>query len=52
MNGDELRVRGKTHHQALRQLASRLMGLVLVCVERDVLYNEAAAWPRAYADAA
>lgn len=42
---DELRARGKTHRQALRQLANRLVGLLHVCLERDVLYDEATAWP-------
>jgi len=49
---DELRARGKTHRQALRQLANRLVGLLHVCLERDVLYDELAAWPSASADAA
>jgi Transposase/Transposase IS116/IS110/IS902 family len=49
---DELRRRGKTHHQALRQLANRLVGLLHICLERDVLYDEVAAWPSASADAA
>jgi transposase len=49
---DELRARGKTHRQALRQLANRLVGLLHICLERDVLYDEMAPWPSAYADAA
>jgi hypothetical protein len=49
---DELRARGKTHRQALRQLANRLVGLLHFCLEREVLYDELAAWPRASADAA
>jgi len=49
---DELRARGKTHRQALRQLANRLVGLLHVCLEREVLYDELAAWPSASADAA
>jgi hypothetical protein len=49
---DELRARGKTHRQALRQLANRLVGLLHVCLERDVLYDELVAWPSASADAA
>jgi transposase len=49
---DELRARGKTHRQALRQLANRLVGLLHVCLERDVFYDELAAWPSASVDAA
>ncbi len=42
---DQLRGRGKTHRQALRQLANRLVGILHVCLERGVLYNEVVAWP-------
>jgi hypothetical protein len=42
---DQLRARGKTHHQALRQLANRLVGLLHICLERGVLYDEMIAWP-------
>jgi transposase len=42
---DELRARGKTHHQALRQLGNRLVGILHVCLDREVLYDEAIAWP-------
>ena len=49
---DELRARGKTHRQALRQLANRLVGLLHICLERDVRYDEVAAWPGASVDAA
>jgi transposase len=42
---DQLRTRGKTHHQALRQLANRLVGLLHICLERGVLYDELIAWP-------
>ncbi|HEY2563053.1 MAG TPA: IS110 family transposase, partial [Acidimicrobiales bacterium] len=31
---DQLRARGKTHHQALRQLSNRLVGILHVCLER------------------
>jgi transposase len=41
---DQLRSRGKTHNQALRQVANRLVGLLHVCVERGVLYDEDIAW--------
>jgi len=42
---DQLRARGKTHRQALRQLANRLVGILHVCPERGVLYDELVAWP-------
>ena len=42
---DQLRARGKTHRQALRQLANRLVGLLHICLERGVLYDELVAWP-------
>jgi Transposase/Transposase IS116/IS110/IS902 family len=42
---DQLRARGKTHHQGLRQLANRLVGILHVCLERGVLYDEFVAWP-------
>ena len=41
---DELRARGKTHHQAVRQLANRWVGVLHVCLERHALYDEDAAW--------
>ncbi len=43
---DELRGRGKTHRQALRQLANRLVGILHGCLEEAVLYEEHIAWPR------
>jgi transposase len=42
---DQLRARGKTHRQALRQLANRLVGILHVCLERGVHYDELVAWP-------
>jgi hypothetical protein len=42
---DQLRARGKTHRQALRQLADRLVGILHVCIQREILYDELAAWP-------
>jgi transposase len=42
---DQLRARGKTHRQALRQLANRLVGILHVCLARGVLYDELVAWP-------
>jgi len=41
---DELRGRGKTHRQALRQVANRLVGILHICLDRTVLYDEHAAW--------
>jgi hypothetical protein len=43
---DQLRARGKTHRQALRQLANRLVGILHTCLERGALYDELVAWPR------
>jgi transposase len=42
---DQLRARGKTHRQALRQLANRLVGVLHICLERNVLFDERTAWP-------
>jgi hypothetical protein len=42
---DQLRARGKTHRQALRQVANRLVGILHVCLDRGVLYDELIAWP-------
>jgi transposase len=41
---DQLRGRGKTHRQALRQLANRWVGILHICLQRGQLYDEAAAW--------
>jgi hypothetical protein len=41
---DQLRDRGKTHRQALRQLANRWVGILHTCLQRGVLYDEATAW--------
>jgi transposase len=41
---DELRARNKTHHQALRQLANRWVGILHACLEYQVVYDEALAW--------
>jgi Transposase/Transposase IS116/IS110/IS902 family len=40
----QLRTRGKTHRQALRQLANRWTGILQTCLDRGHLYNETAAW--------
>jgi len=42
---DALRARGKTNHQALRQLANRWVGLLHHCLEARAVYREALAWP-------
>lgn len=42
---DALRARGKTHRQALRQLANRWVGILHTCLERREAYREGAAWP-------
>jgi hypothetical protein len=41
---DQLRARGKTHHQALRQLANRWAGILHTCLHRGQLYDETTAW--------
>lgn len=41
---DQLRARGKTHNQALRQLATRWVGILHVCLERRVTYDKHTAW--------
>jgi len=42
---DQLKARGKTHHQALRALANRLVGHLHGCLEHHQLYREDIAWP-------
>ena len=42
---DTHRARGKTHHQALRALANRLVGILHGCLEHRELYREDVAWP-------
>jgi transposase len=39
------RDRGNTHHQALRALANRLVGILHGCLDRHIDYSEAIAWP-------
>ncbi len=41
---DKLRARNKTHHQALRQLANRWVGILHACLDYQVVYDEALAW--------
>jgi transposase len=42
---DALRVRGKTHSQAIRQLANRWVGILHACLQRHEPYREKVAWP-------
>src|SRR5581483_2136917 len=42
---DALRARGKTNHQALRQLANRWVGILHHCLEARAAYREDIAWP-------
>ena len=41
---DELRGRGKTHRQAIRQLANRWVGILHACLEQRANYDEDIAW--------
>jgi Transposase/Transposase IS116/IS110/IS902 family len=41
---DELRARGIEHHDALRRLANRLVGILHGCLKTRTLYNEETAW--------
>jgi hypothetical protein len=47
---DALRARGKTHRQALRQLANRWVGILHACLERRTAYCEEVAWPQQAAE--
>ena len=49
---DQLRARGISHHAALRQLASRLVGILHGCLKARTTYDEATAWPNRLEDAA
>ena len=42
---DTLRAKEKTHHQSLRQLANRWVGIMHGCLEGRTLYSEETAWP-------
>ena len=44
---DAHRARGNTHHQALRALANRLVGVLHGCLRHRRVYDEATAWPPA-----
>jgi hypothetical protein len=39
------RARGATHHQALRALGNRLVGILHGCLAHRVVYQEQIAWP-------
>ena len=41
---DRHRARGATHHQALRALANRLVGILHGCLDTHTLYDEHLAW--------
>jgi hypothetical protein len=43
---DDLRRRGTGHEAALRQLASKLVGILHGCLKTRTRYNEATAWPQ------
>jgi transposase len=42
---EQRRARGNTHHQALRALANRLVGILHGCLKHRQLYREEVAWP-------
>ena len=42
---DRQRARGATHHQALRALANRLVGILHGCLRHRAPYDEITAWP-------
>ena len=42
---DRLRARDATHHQALRALGNRLVGILHGCLTRNTVYDETLAWP-------
>ena len=49
---DGQRARGATHHQALRALANRLVGILHGCLRHHRRYDEATGWPSHTAPAA
>jgi transposase len=49
---DALRARGKSHHQALRALGNRWVGILHGCLRQRTPYSEAKAWPASIAVAA
>lgn len=42
---DSHRARGATHHQALRSLGNRLVGILHGCLRHHTTYDETTAWP-------
>ena len=42
---DAHRARGHTHHQALRALSNRLVGILHGCLRHRSTYDETTAWP-------
>ena len=44
---DAHRARGASHHQALRALGNRLVGILHGCLAHRVVYQEQIAWPTA-----
>jgi hypothetical protein len=42
---DAHRARGATHHQALRALGNRLVGILHGCLAHRLAYREGVAWP-------
>jgi transposase len=49
---DRHRARGATHHQALRALANRLVGILHGCLRHHTRYDETTAWPPAVVEEA
>jgi hypothetical protein len=49
---DSHRARGATHHQALRTLANRLVGILDGCLRHHTRYNETTAWAHRHPTAA
>src|SRR3990170_3441647 len=47
---DQRRAGGDTHHQALRALANRLVGILHGCLRHHTPYDEQTAWPTQAAD--
>jgi len=45
---DARRAAGKSHHQALRSLANRLVGILHGCLQHRQLYREGVAWPPSF----
>jgi hypothetical protein len=49
---DAHRAKGETHHQALRALANRLVGILHGCLHHRTKYDEAKAWHKEEENAA